>query len=427
MNEQHIADLNHPEKAIRLEALAALVQENITNRSPAPEEAEEVNNHIHTFYSFSPYSPAKAAWSSNQAGLGTAGIMDHDSISGAEEFIEAGRLIGLATTIGVECRCSFDGTALQGRRINNPDQDSVAYVAMHGIPHTQIQTVKEYFRPFSEARNERNRDMIKRINERFIPWNISLDYDEDVLPLSQQPELGSITERHLLFALSRKMIERCGRGSDLIAFLEQDLKLLLSPKAKTYLANENNPHLDYDLLGTLKSDLVQSFYIEATEECPPVKDLLAFGRKIGVVLAYAYIGDVGDSVTGDKKSQKFEDDYLDELFTVIKELNFQAVTYMPTRNTVEQLSRVQALCRRHDLFQISGVDINSPRQSFNCPQLRQPEYRHLVDATWALIGHEIRATRDLEEAMFSPRTVKRYPLLSERIAVYKKIGLQEWR
>lgn len=71
-------------------------------------------------------------------------------------------------------------------------------------------------------------------------------------------------------------------------------------------------------------------------------------------------GDVGDSVTGDKKTQKFEDDYLDQLFDVIKELNFKAVTYMPSRNTMEQLRRVRALCERYGFFQISGEDINSP-------------------------------------------------------------------
>ena len=33
--------------------------------------------------------------------------MDHDTISGAGEFIEAGRIMGIATTIGVECRVIF--------------------------------------------------------------------------------------------------------------------------------------------------------------------------------------------------------------------------------------------------------------------------------------------------------------------------------
>ncbi len=61
---------------------------------------------------------------------------------------------------------------------------------------------------------------------------------------------------------------------------------------------------------------------------------------------------------------------------------------MPPRNTLAQLLRVRGLCAEHGLMEISGVDINSPRQSFNCPEVLKPEFVHLVDATWALIAHE---------------------------------------
>ena len=51
----------------------------------------------------------------------------------------------------------------------------------------------------------------------------------------------------------------------------------------------------------------------------------------------------------------------------------KAVTYMPTRNTPEQLSRLRKLCDDYGMFQISGEDINSPRQIFviagRCPSL----------------------------------------------------------
>ena len=89
---------------------------------PYPKKMGYINNHIHTTYSFSPYSPTKAIWMAFNAGLATAGIMDHDTISGAGEFIEAGRIMGMATTIGIECRVDFSKTPIGGRRINNPDQ-----------------------------------------------------------------------------------------------------------------------------------------------------------------------------------------------------------------------------------------------------------------------------------------------------------------
>lgn len=85
-------------------------------------------------------------------------------------------------------------------------------------------------------------------------------------------------------------------------------------------------------------------------ECPDVRKVIEFSKEIGAISAYAYLGDVEDSVTGDKKNQKFEDDYLELLFEVIKDLDFDAVTYMPTRNTMDQLKRVKELCVQYDLL-----------------------------------------------------------------------------
>jgi hypothetical protein len=412
-----IEQLNAPQVAARLQAIRRLA----SAREPgAP--SEDVNNHIHTFYSFSPYSPAKSVWMSVLAGLATAGIMDHDSISGAEEFIAAGRVAGLATTVGLECRCDFAGTPLEGRRLNNPDQLSAAYVALHGIPHPRIPEVREYFRPLQAARNLRNRRMVERLNQVLARPELALDFQRDVLPLSRHAEDGTVTERHILFALALRLLQSHGQGQDLVAYLEQTLGLPLTARVRSYLLDPANPHYAYDLLGALKSDLVEAFYVEAREECPGVRDILAFARGIGAISAYAYLGDIRESVTGDKKAQRFEDGYLEELFQVIHELGFQAVTYMPNRNTAAQLERVQSLCARHDLLQVSGVDINSPRQSFACPELRQPQFRHLIEATWALIGHELEASRDPARGLFAPETVRRYPQLRERVAAFAALG-----
>ncbi|NMA95949.1 MAG: PHP domain-containing protein, partial [Clostridiales bacterium] len=129
---QLIDNLNNPNVSIRLDSLKTLASYIEDGKIDRPIKGQDVNNHIHTTYSFSPYSPTKAVWMAYNAGLTTAGIMDHDSIAGAKEFIEAGRLLGIATTIGVECRVDFSNTALKGRRINNPDQRSNVYMAIHG-------------------------------------------------------------------------------------------------------------------------------------------------------------------------------------------------------------------------------------------------------------------------------------------------------
>ena len=98
--QQTLALLNHPDVETRLANLARLLAEEAAPPTPRPQFA---NNHIHTFYSFSPYSPAAAVWFAREAGLQTAGIMDHDSIAGGMEFRRAGKLAGIGVTAAWNC------------------------------------------------------------------------------------------------------------------------------------------------------------------------------------------------------------------------------------------------------------------------------------------------------------------------------------
>jgi len=412
-----LASLNAPTAAARLEAFTNLCNQHKPTQTNVSGSIENINNHIHTIYSFSPYSPSAAVWCAMEAGLSTAGIMDHDSVSGCREFIEAGRIANFPVTVGVELRASMAGSPLANRRFNNPDQEGIIYMALHAIPHDQLDRVDAFLRPLREARGLRNRAMTKNLSEIFAPYGVELDYDRDVLPCTQAHEGGSVTERHLLYALSLKLIERFGKGASLISFLKDTVGLKLSAKIEGYLGDVDSEHYVYDLLGLLKAEFVSRFYIPATDECPPVADVLALAREVGAFSAYAYLGDVGDSVTGDKRAQAFEDSYLDELFCELDSLGFRSVTYMPSRNTMAQLERVQALCDQHGFFQISGEDINSSRQQFICAALQNPAFAHLISAAWALIGHE-----NTRPDFFSKEAKVANPTLSGRIAAFAAAG-----
>ena len=76
----------------------------------------------------------------------------------------------------------------------------------------------------------------------------------------------------------------------------------------------------------LYEDCIPKVFIPATDECPTLSEIVKFAGEVGCILAYAYLGDVTSSVTGDKKAQKFEDDYLDELFEVIDKAGIRVIT-----------------------------------------------------------------------------------------------------
>ena len=389
---------------------------------PKPVVGRDVNNHIHTTYSFSPYSPTAAVWFARQAGLCTCGLMDHDSIGGTEEFLAAANAAHMGATIGIECRVSFKNTPFADKKMNNPDQAGVVYMALHGVPHDKAKEVNEFFAPYRALRNERNKKMVAGINEMMGKYGITIDFEKDVLPLSNYAKGGSVTERHLSSALAYKMLEVVGGGQKLVDFIKNEIQLPLSGKIEGFLLDESNPHKMYDLLGWIKSQLISRFYIDATDECPDVTDIIALSNRVGAISAYAYLGDVGDSVTGDKRAQKFEDDFLDELVEYVAKIGYKAITYMPSRNTKAQLTRLRALCEKYNLFQISGEDINQPRQSFVCEAQRDPEFANLYEATWALIAHEWRATANPEDGFFSEKSIAQWPDLNERVKAFSQFG-----
>ncbi len=418
--DECIQALNSSTAQTRLDALAQLKYKLDNGQMPRPDSEGLMNNHVHTIYSFSPYSPAMTAWKAYEAGLCTVGIMDHDSVGGAQEFIRAGRTIGIATTVGFEMRTDWSETPMKGKRLNNPDQVTSGYITVHGLPQCSFAAAEAYLAPLRAARNQRTRRMISRLNEIIRPLDLLIDFDADVLPLSMAAEGGGVTERHMLFALAKQLIARFGAGNALAEFVRRDLKIPLNTKQRAMLTDPSNSVVAYDLLGVLKGYFVSQIFIDARkDEAPDVAEVVLRAKAMGAIPTYCYLGDVGESPTGDKAAQKFEDDYLDEVFAVCRDLGFDAVSFMPTRNTSEQLQRVMRLCREYGFMQISGEDINQPRQSFVCRELLKPEFRHLNESSWALVGHEMEAAGDISRGMFQScgrRSAQDIDALVERYA-----------
>lgn len=375
----------------RLAALRGVVGETF------PAWVPESNNHIHTCFSFSPYTPTGAALAARRAGLRVVGSVDHDSIAAAAEMTTACRTLGMGSVTGFEIRAFFDDTPdgpFSGRKLNNPDSFGIAYLTVQGVPATARARIDAWLAPRREARLVRTREMARRANEVLGGLGLApFDVERDMVGISQFARGGGITERHLLAAMAGALISGFGRGRALVDGLT-GMGVKVPDKLAGVLAEEDNPHLVFDLLGVLKSEYLDRIYVQPTDELPTASEVVSFADSVGAIAAYAYLGDVSASPTGDKKAEKFEDDFLDELFAALEDKGFRAVTYMPPRNTDAQLARIHDLARRHGMLEISGVDINQPRQSFTCPELRRPEFAALNEATWALVAHEALRTVD---------------------------------
>jgi hypothetical protein len=338
-------------------------------------------------------------------------------------MLAACRYLGIACTVGFEMRVNMTGTAVEGRKTNHPDARNISYMSFHGIPHGRLAEAERFLKPIREARNRRNRWMTAALDAMMARHRLGRVTWREVEALSQARAGGTITERHLLLALARALIRKTGRGEGLVRILRTSWGVEPPPRLRAYLLDPANPHYIYDLLGVLKSSALDRFAIDPDEtECPSVYDAVRAANAMQALPVYPYLGDVADSPTGDKKAEAFEDAYLGRLVPELKRIGFRGIAFMPPRNTRAQLRRVSRLARAQGLVEISGVDINSSRQSFNCPILLDPAFRHLVDTTWALVAHELLASRDERYALFSARNPLARRPLSVRLAAYARIG-----
>jgi hypothetical protein len=120
--------------------------------------------------------------------------VDFDVLDGLEEFLAAGKLLGLKTMVSVESRVFVPEFA--ARVINSPGEPGIAY-------HMGVGFTEQCRHPFLDAMRrraaERTRELLARVNTFMRP--LELDFERDVVPLTPQ---GNVTERHLCAAYAAK-------------------------------------------------------------------------------------------------------------------------------------------------------------------------------------------------------------------------------
>ena len=185
--------------SLRREALAALWREAQEGGDALPKPGVDLNLHAHTFFSYNAYgySPSKFAWLARKAGLAFAGIVDFDVLDGADEFLEAGRLIGLKTCVSLESRVFVPEFATHV--MNSPGEPGVSYHMGVGFPGS---INHPFLTEMRFAAEQRTRQMLVRVNAYLDP--AQLDFERDVKPLTPK---GNATERHLCEAYERKACE----------------------------------------------------------------------------------------------------------------------------------------------------------------------------------------------------------------------------
>jgi hypothetical protein len=338
--EQQLDSFNPAE---RREALLALCRQVEASQITLPAPGTDVNLHAHTFFSYNAYgySPSKYAWLARKAGLRVAGIVDFDVLDALEEFLEAGRLVGLKTCVSLESRVFVPEFAT--RVINSPGEPGVAYHM--GVGFTSA-TQHPFLAEMRAAAAQRTRDMLVRVNAYMRP--VELDYEKDVGPLTPK---GNATERHLCEAFERKAAQVFPDAARRAAFWQE--KLGDAPAAGAKLQNLIRAK-------TMKKGGVG--YVQPGKgSFPLMADMNCFVQASGAIPTLAWL----DGTTDGEKS-------LEELFATAMVSGAAALNIIPDRNYTpgvkdqkfKNLQDVVEMAEKHHFPIIVGTEMNSPGNKF---------------------------------------------------------------
>ena len=328
---------------VRRQALEALCQQVREGQLALPRAGRAVNLHAHTFFSYNAYgySPSKFAWLARKAGLAVGGTVDFDVLDALEEFLQAGRLVGLKTCVSVESRVYVPEFAT--RVINSPGEPGVAYHM--GVGFTQA-VPQLFLAEMRAAAAQRTREILERVNGYVGP--VALDFEKDVVPLTPR---GNATERHLCEAFERKATQVFPGTEQRAAFWRE--KLGEAPAEGAKLQNLIRSK-------TMKKGGVG--YVQPGEgSFPRMADMNRFTLDCGAIPTLAWL----DGMSEGEKS-------VEELFAVAKAHGAAALNLIPDRNytpgvkdqRLQNLHAVVAEAERQGFPILVGTEMNAPGNKF---------------------------------------------------------------
>jgi hypothetical protein len=418
MDMAHIEErLKHTERDVRTKALDEVMVACSAGAVTCAPVQRVANLHCHTAYSYNAYghTPTSLAWLARREGWYAVATVDFDVLDGVQETLEACDRVGVRGAAGLETRTFL--AEFQDDEINSPGEPGVCYLVGAGfVGPPESQEALDILAQMKHRAQERNRDLVARVNAHLAP--VAIDYDRDVLPLTPA---GNATERHILVAYDAAARCHFAEREALLAFWADRLGVT---QAAVDAAIGDEPAPSDLVRAKLMKQGGVGYVQPGPETFPLLDDVVAAIVAAGAMPIYPWLD--GSSAAEDRS---------EELLTLLIGKGVVGLTIIPERNwniadpavrdtRVEALHTVMALARRLDLPVVFGTEMNKPGQ----PLLDDWDAEALVPyredlirgADW-LYGHTV-LQRALGLGYQSVWARTHLPARSERNAFYIRVG-----
>ena len=358
---------------------------------------------IHSEYSFSPYTPATAAYMAYNNRLKCAGLVDTGTLAGREEFLTAAGYFGLDVLSGVGYSTLLPVPFRDLCNVQSRDYSRFIYLAGFGFPSVGIKKIDGFLAEYRKERQECNRKTLVQINGQFKELG-NLSYETDVLPVTKAEEGGSVTRTHVMLALARRLMRLVGTQNALVDYLTKVQNFSLSTRETDILLSPVGRNYEFDLCAILSRKLKVDDEQYTSKVHKFVGAVLAAG---GFVI---YPVNEKEVIAGGEK-------YMDDMIRLLKQMNVSGVAYKASA-LGDALALFEKKCREAELLVLDGTDIRYARDLFYTGDMTAAQEL----CFYAMRGNTYLAEQDLMDSFYGPRTEKRFPDIGKRLEVFAEVG-----
>lgn len=406
--------LDHFSAAVRKDCLVTLTGMVNAGLISLPDQQEIGNLHCHTFFSYNGYgfSPSHLAWLGRQLGASFMGIVDFDVLDGVDEFLEAGALLGLRASAGLETRVYIPEYA--EIEINSPGEPGICYFMGLGFPRSAApDQAAGLLRTIRKQAALRNQEMLKRLNDFLAP--LALDYSDDVL--TRTPNRNA-TERHMLDQIIHQAQERI---SDPVAFWSEKLEM---SAAEVMAAMQDGAGFS----GLVRKKLMKKGgvgYIQPSPRSfPTLEELNAFTQACGALPCFPWLDGTSAGEQDPGELLDFMRAQGAVMVNIIPDRNWNIANRKEKTRKLDNLYGFVKAAQARAMPINVGTEMNSYGQrwmdDFNAPEL-QPVRAAFLQGAYFIYGHT-QMQRTAKLGWSSPWAQAHFPQPTERNAFYEQVG-----
>ncbi len=402
-SEKIISKLNSKFAFVRKMALKELKGREAYDHLLVPDKnLHEINLNVHTDFSFSPYSPTMAAYMAYKSGVRIASVCDYGTQYASDEFALACEKLGIASFP------SFEVT------LSEETKESVC--AIYSVSAKAMQAFNPLLISFREVCQERAKKVCEKINKKLRKYDMSINFESDVLKYVKKRKGATLTLKHVYMAAGKMLVQKFGRGRTLAEFLRTTLCLDIQEIEYNLLCDANNPFYEYDLISALR----QNFNgVEAGLTPPSFSDYYEIASKYGCALAYEYVAS-DNWLRNQTESEKTFSDF-EKVVERVKEIGFNTVCLASQNLSDEMIVRFVNLLEKKEMLAIFTEKTQYPRDNFasNAP-VGAREY--LEKCAYALVGNSISMNINDKDGLFTQKSKEQCPEFSNRLLMFAQIG-----